>query len=82
MHGHIRRNIADQLQPLVVRTQGHHFHGFVHGAAQMEGNMFDLQLAGLNLGEVQNIVDHPQQGIGRTLHNADVFALLAVQRGV
>ena len=44
----------------------------------------DLQfeLAGLDLGEIEDVVDEAKQGVGRRLHHAEVFALLGVERRV
>ena len=37
---------------------------------QMKGNSFYLELARFDLGEIQNIVDHLQQCLGRGFDNA------------
>ena len=39
----------------------------------------EIELAGLDLGEVENVVDHRQQRVGRRLDQVQVFALFAVR---
>ena len=48
----------------------------------MERDVLYLQLASLDFGEIQNVIDHPQQGIRRRLHDRNVLALLGIQLGI
>ncbi|MNS88805.1 hypothetical protein D3C72_1227960 [compost metagenome] len=47
----------------------------IQRTAQREGNTFEDELARLQLGEVENIVDDRQQVIGGTLNGVQVIAL-------
>ena len=57
-------------------------HRVVEQLPQLERRGIERQTAGLDLREVENVVDDLQQGIGRCLHHAQVLALLAAQLGV
>ena len=46
-----------------------------------EGLRVQLQLAGFDLGKIQNIVEQAQHGLGRTLGLADVIELALVEFG-
>ena len=47
--------------------------------AQAELDRVELELAGLDLGEVEQVVDDGQQGVGRGLDNLEVLPLLGVE---
>ena len=59
-------DLAGQFQPLLVRPQGQRLQGVAQGVAQVEGDCVQLQLARLDLGEVEDVVDDRQQRLGRT----------------
>ena len=46
-----------------------------HGVSQAEFDVFDVELARLDLGKVQNVVDQRQKRLGRFLHDRQVIAL-------
>src|SRR3546814_4748199 len=59
--GHRRRELDAQIKPFVrsaLRDQGD---GLVDGAAQIEYLLVQYQHAGLDLGEVENVVDDAEQ---------------------
>ena len=74
---HVGRDVVGQLQPFLVGAQGQRVHGVVEGVAEVEVDRVQVELAGLDLGEVEDVVDHGQQAIGRELHHPEVLALLA-----
>ena len=47
-----------------------------------EETTLQLQLAGLDLAEVENVVDDGQQGLGRDLDHVEIVALFARQAGL
>ena len=61
---------------------GQRGHGVVERVAQVEVDGLQVELAGLDLGEVEDVVDHRQQVIGRELHHPEVLALLGGELGV
>ena len=75
--------VADQFQPLARAPAGP---GSCSGVSRMsrrfEIDRFQVQLAGLDLGEIQNVVDDAEQGVGRDFDDLQVFALLGRQFGV
>ena len=44
--------------------------------AQVELDRVELELAGLHLGEVEQVVDDGQQGVGRGPDDLEILALL------
>ena len=51
----------------------------VYGLQQIELHGFHIQLAGFDFGEIQNVVDDPQQRIGRRLNFAQIIMLFGRQ---
>ncbi len=80
--GHVGRDVVGELQPFLVGAQGERGHGVVQGIAEVEVDEIQVELAGLDLGEVEDVVDHGQQVIGRELHHPEVLALLGGELGV
>ncbi len=80
--GYIGRHSAHQCQTLVLRPHGKYFLGLDHTGLQIEGDVLNFQLACFNLGEVQDVVNDPQQGVRRRFDDTDKLALLRVQRGI
>ncbi len=54
--------------------------GVVQDFGRGEGNVFDFQLAGFDLGKVEHVVDQPEQAVGAVADGFRVIALLGVQR--
>ena len=60
--GHVRLHVADQLQPLPVGPHGQGPQGVADRRPQGEVGRVQLQLAGLDLGEVEQVVDDARAG--------------------
>ena len=58
-------DLEGQFKILFEGAQRERLQRFGDGPLEVERNLFDEQLAGLDLGEVENVVDHGQQRIGR-----------------
>ena len=80
--GDIGTHVTGQLQPPLLRPEGQRLQGVGQGVPEIEGRLFHLQLAGLDLREVQDVVDEGQEGFRRVLDGGQVFALLARELGV
>jgi len=80
--GNVGGDPAGQLQALPVGPQCQSAHGVVQGVAEVEGDRVEVELAGLDLGEVEDVVDDRQQGLGRRDDRAEVFPLAGRQLGV
>ncbi len=59
--GHVELDVAGQLQALGMGARCADFDGLLDGFAQAELDAFKLELAGLDLGEIQDVVDDLQQ---------------------
>ena len=70
MRRNLRRQTKGDLQLFLVGLQSHGPGSLGYGFCQLEVAALELQLAGFDLREIQNIVDHDQQGIGRILGHA------------
>ena len=74
--------VADQLQPFLFSAQAKHVEHIAHRVAQIEINGFKVQLAGLDLGKIENVVNDAQQCVGRRAGQTQVFGLLGLEIGV
>ena len=75
-------DVVRQLQLLLCRPRRQRLQRVAQGVAQIEIDRLQLELAGFDLREVQDVVEQPQQRIGRLLHQVQVLALLGRQLGV
>jgi hypothetical protein len=66
---------AHQFQLLGVGGRGEDGQGVLHQVAQVERDAVEHQLAGLDLREVEDLVDDPQQVVGGLLDGAQVVEL-------
>ena len=80
--GHVRLHVANQLQPLLVGPHGQGPQGVAQSRPQGEVGRVQLQLAGLDLGEVEQVVDDAQQVVGRRLDRLQALPLVLGQRRV
>lgn len=74
--GHHRIDLAAELEVLCLRALGNAVDGKLDTRPDAEGDLFEIDLAGLDSREIQNIVDDPEQGLGGVACQAEVFALL------
>ena len=73
--GHVACDVEDQFQPLAAGAFGHQVGETLEQVAEFEGGLLHLQLVGLDLGEVQDVVDQAQQVLARALDLFEVIAL-------
>ena len=71
-----------QVELLLRRLGRQQVQRFLDAGVEFEGMMLQFELAGLDLGEVENVVDDGQQRIGAAAGGLDVIALLVGQFGV
>jgi len=79
--GHVRRHVIGQLEALLMGARRQRAHGLVQGVAQVEVDRLDVELAGLDLGEVQDVIDQCLQRVRGDLHRVQAFSLLGRQLG-
>ena len=80
--GHVRVHVADQLQALPVRLHGEGAHRVAEQLAQLEVVGNQLELAGLDLRKIQEVVDQPEQAAGRRPHRVERLPLARAQRSI
>ena len=79
-HGRVVRDeLQGQLQSLGGRGLREHGQRFFHRVHQAEVGRFQRQVAGLDLREIQDVVDHAQQVAARGLHGFGPGALVRLQ---
>ncbi len=61
---------------------GKHARQRVELLAQVEIDLLQRQLAGLHLGQIEDVVDKEQQGIGGGFYLAEIIPLLLIQAGL
>ena len=79
---HIRRGVEDQLQAFFLCAQRDQVGQAVQNVIQVEVNRLDLQLAGFNLGKIEDIVDDLQQRLAGGGDAPHVIALFFIQVGL
>src|SRR5215470_11208810 len=73
-------NVAAQLQLFLMSARGKQAYSVLEGVAEIEVSLVEFELPCLDLREIEQVIDQREQGIGRILDRAKVFALLAGQR--
>ena len=79
---HARAHLAHHVDLPALDLIGHQVDGVVEGGGQVEGHALDLQVSGFDLREVEDVVDHREQVLGRSAHGLRVVVLLGRQRRV
>ena len=79
--GNARVDVDDQLQPLVCHLVGDQGGDIVQKLLETELDLFEVELAGLDLGVVQDVVDDAQQVLARRLDLLEVVALMLAEVG-
>ena len=64
------------------RLLGEQFDGSFDGALQVHVQFLEVELAGFDLGEIQDVVDDGKQRVAAGTDRLDVFLLVLVERGV
>ena len=67
--------MAGQFQPLLVGAHGKRLNRALEAVTQAEGSAIEVELAYLDLGEVEDVVQQPQQRIGRAFDHGQGLAL-------
>ena len=62
---HLRVDVANELEPLLVRAQRERLERVGNRRARRERHRFELELARFDLREVENVVEDRQQRVGR-----------------
>jgi hypothetical protein len=65
--GDAGNHVANDLKALLISTEGNQTEGVFETFAEMEVDGFEVELAGFDLREIENIVDDGEQGLGRVL---------------
>mmetsp|Transcript_21109 Transcript_21109/g.81934 ORF Transcript_21109/g.81934 Transcript_21109/m.81934 type:complete len:515 (-) Transcript_21109:2778-4322(-) len=76
------RRVQHQRHALLGGPEPHDVHAAIEQRTQPHRQSLDAHLAGLDLGEVQDVVDHRHQRLGRVANGLGLFALVGVQRRV
>jgi hypothetical protein len=80
--GQRRIDIECQLEAFAMCLERDHPRHVLDGAAQVGIDLLDVELARLDLGEIQNIVDHGEQRFAAFVNGSRVVALCMVERGI
>src|SRR5262249_32310523 len=58
---HCMGNVTDQIEPFALCTLGEDFESVLHHFPHSEALLLEFQLAGLDLGEIEYVVDQLQE---------------------
>ena len=75
------RDVAHQLEPATVGRQPEQLDGVLDHGPDIELELLELQPSGLDLGEVEDVVDHGEQALRRGPHRGREVALPRQQIG-
>src|SRR6266481_1115241 len=75
-------DVYDEFKALAMCGQGQDLCRLGDVVAQAELDEVKIQLPGLDLGEIQDVIDYSQQRIGGHFHHAEVFTLLVREFGI
>src|SRR5207244_136041 len=76
--GNPGRDVCHQREALLAGAVGQQLGGRLDNWYQLEIEYFQFDLAGFNLGEIQDVVDDIEQDLRRFMDDVGVFALLGV----
>ena len=76
---HVGSDAAGKFDGLALDAVGKQCHHVVDHLAQVEGDVFEHQLARLDLGKVEDVVDDAQQAFTRAVHRVHETLLLGTQ---
>ena len=77
--GNIRRDTTGKFETLFGGAHRERSTGFFHQIPHGKGDRFQFQFAGFDLGKIEDIVQQPQQRIGRISNQIDVVALFVAE---
>jgi len=77
---HSRRDPAGQLQLFFMGPDGHNVPGLLHQLSKVERNVLQMDMPGLHLGNIENVVDNVQKVFPGLPENLHEFLLFFVQR--
>ena len=77
---HVAGNAEQKLQALLQRAEGEHAGRIADDLAEIESDVLHLHFAGLDLREVEDVVDQSQQAVARLLDDVQIASLLGIQR--
>ncbi len=78
----LRGDMAEDLDLFLTGLEGHGLHGLFHEPAQIEVVFVQLQLAGFDLGEVEDVVDQGQERLAAVAAGFRKAPLPLVELGV
>ena len=73
---------AGEVEVLLGGLGRQQIQGLLDAGVEFEGMVFQFEFAGFDLGEVEDVVDDGQQGVGAAAGGLDVIALFVRQIGV
>ncbi len=79
---HFRHHVSPELQPADLGLRREYSRSAVDQAMQVEIGFFDIDLAGLDLGNVEHVLDQFEHGLRSFVHRLHHLDLLRVQAGV
>ena len=75
-----RVDLAGECQALLVGPRGHHLAHFLQVIAQGKADLLQIQLGGLHLRKIEDVVDQVKKVVARTPENLHELVLLRRQR--
>src|SRR5688572_20609250 len=82
LRGKIRIDQTSHLQPLILCALGEGIGYIFYGVAKAEIDRIQRQLACLNSGEIQNVIQQSKQGFRTLQGSLEIIALFGCQRGI
>ena len=77
---HVRRDVTAEGEALFVSLRGEQARKVLEQRRKVEVHGLQVELAGLDFGKIQDIIDDAQEGFGAGLDDFDTLALGGGQR--
>ena len=83
-HGarHLGCHLSEKLEMFFARAHGQQAGRRMHDLGNVEGNGLELEVIGLDLRVIENVVQNHEQRFGRRAHELECTALLGGQLGI
>ena len=78
---HVGRDVVGELEPFLRGAERQQLGGVADGLAEIERGVVELEPLRFDLREVEDVVDDPEQRLGRRLHRVEVLVLFGRELG-
>lgn len=75
------RHVAGEFKAFPLSRSGKEFHGVIHRVLKIKVQLFQLEFAGFDFGEVEDVIDDREERLAGLLNGAREVALPGIEGG-